>query len=473
VVACRQRCHLAWGGVISFSETWAAKISGLAAGRAFVLSAVLALACLLSFGTRNAPGAGRPPAPVGVHQLAPGQLPTVCTGADVGSGESSVSGAYYDGLTNSWISAPFCYPRWGNLEASPPQIAATGLAVTVTATPNGGSNSQTYAPQTKTISWTGAPKPVSGCGAVDLTCTFIPAPDGASVWRWFEVEVSMPRTFFIDSPGEFCAGMPVCAGVETHAWTWIGVPPGCARPLATGAARTTESRRMGRKVTAGDSVRAGQPVAQSSGTHCRNPRLVVQGLPTGSTPLAAGLEKLPVRLKYEGDGWDPKGGRIVVTWPGAPRKTFPAAAGFHGVLLAAAWPQRDNALAPGRTHPAAGCSGTLTARQGSTTRTQRVSTRLVGAVIFADANPVFHSGDVVCGGEEFTLEHTSGTVVLTDTTNGMVFYIFQNGKELTPGTGVIAAKGLCIALVPRSRGHVSITRSTTSGAYDVARVPKC
>jgi hypothetical protein len=203
---------------------------------AFVVGAASVLACLLSLGTRDASAATRPPAPVGVPQLAPGQLPTVCAGANGGSGYSSVSGVYYDSPSNSWLSAPFCYPRWGNLEASPPQIAEAGKAVTVTATPTDGSNSGTYAPQTASITWTLGAKVVSGCLSANLTCTFIPAPKQTHAWQWLEVEVSMPRTFFIDSPGEFCAGVHVCAGVETHAWTWIGVPPDICPGLLAGSA---------------------------------------------------------------------------------------------------------------------------------------------------------------------------------------------------------------------------------------------
>jgi hypothetical protein len=199
-----------------------------------VLSAALALGALLST-PLAAQAARRPAPPAGVHQLAPGQLPTVCTGSDVGSGDSSVSGVYYDRSSNGWLSAPYCYQRWGNLEATPPQVAEAGKPVTVAAIPTQGSNSATYAPQTKSISWAVGAKRVSGCGAADLTCTFIPAAHQTHSWQWIEVEVSMPRTFFIDSPGSNCAGQHLCAGFETHAWTWIGVAPDICYPISKSA----------------------------------------------------------------------------------------------------------------------------------------------------------------------------------------------------------------------------------------------
>ena len=203
-------------GVATRTAAWSSARRVAAAGAAVVV-------CALLCSPVAALAAPRPPAPAGVHVLAPGQLPGLCTEADYNSG--AMSGAYYDSPSHAWLSAPYCILRWGNLEASPPQLAEAGKPVTVTAIPNQGSNSGTYAPETNSIAWTVGGKVVSGCGSANLTCTFIPAPKRTHVWQWVEVHVTMPRTFFVDSPGSYCAGQHLCPGVQTNAWTWIGVPP--------------------------------------------------------------------------------------------------------------------------------------------------------------------------------------------------------------------------------------------------------
>jgi hypothetical protein len=37
--------------------------------------------------------------------------------------------------------------------------------------------------------------------------------------------VTMPRTFFVDSPGSNCAGQHLCAGAATQSWGVVGVAP--------------------------------------------------------------------------------------------------------------------------------------------------------------------------------------------------------------------------------------------------------
>jgi hypothetical protein len=66
---------------------------------------------------------------------------------------------------------------------------------------------------------------VSGCGNDDLRCTVVFVKKAAAEWQWGEFHVSMPRTFFVDSPGSNCAGQHLCAGVTTNAWSFVGVPP--------------------------------------------------------------------------------------------------------------------------------------------------------------------------------------------------------------------------------------------------------
>ncbi len=172
--------------------------------------------------------ARRPPAPTGVPVVSAGQLPHPCAAGDErygADGYSSVMGAYFDAKLNTWASAPYCYPVWGNLAASGSQIVNPGQAATIVATPNGGSNSGTYAPQTKSITWSIGGTRQAGCGSADLTCTVVAAKRATGSWQWFEVKVSMPRTFFVDSPGSNCAGQHLCAGVTTNAWAFIGVRP--------------------------------------------------------------------------------------------------------------------------------------------------------------------------------------------------------------------------------------------------------
>lgn len=170
--------------------------------------------------------AAKPAPPAGVTVLSPGQLPHACTASD-----TSTSGTYYDTDAEQWMTAPLCYAVWGNLEMSAPQLANAGTTVSMTATPNQGSNSATYAPETKSISWTvGGSKVVSGCGNADLSCSFIPAAKPAEYWQWVPINVTMPRTFFIDSRGSNCAGQHICAGFATNAYSWVGVRPASLTP---------------------------------------------------------------------------------------------------------------------------------------------------------------------------------------------------------------------------------------------------
>ena len=86
--------------------------------------------------------------------------------------------------------------------------------------------------ETNSISWTFPGQRVSGCGNADLTCTVILAKRASAEWQWGEFHVTMPRVFFVDSPGSNCAGQHLCAGFATNAWSFVGVPPsGTPAPL--------------------------------------------------------------------------------------------------------------------------------------------------------------------------------------------------------------------------------------------------
>ena len=173
--------------------------------------------------------AAKPPVPDGSKPIPAGHLPAVCSEAEFGAGASAYGsnfGYSYDSDLKQWVSAPRCFPKWGNLVMSGSVMTNAGSSATFAATPTDGSNSADYAPETKSIAWTyGSAKVVSGCGNIDLSCTIIPAKKPADGYQWVEVHVSMPRTFFVDSPGSNCAGQHLCGGASTQAWAFAGVRP--------------------------------------------------------------------------------------------------------------------------------------------------------------------------------------------------------------------------------------------------------
>lgn len=191
-----------------------------------------------------APASGAtPPPPAGAVVVSAGQPPRQCVAGDPATNAYGINnGVYWSKTANAWLSAPWCYPRWGYLEASASGVVAAGQRFTVTAIPTDGSNSAQYAPETNSISWRYPGKRVSGCGSADLSCTVVPTESPGQEWSWFEFQVSMPRTFFIDSPGEFCAGQHICAGTTTHAWAWVGVPPSSQQRHVRGFVRDVDGK---------------------------------------------------------------------------------------------------------------------------------------------------------------------------------------------------------------------------------------
>ena len=92
-------------------------------------------------------------------------------------------GYYYSKAAKAWLQAPRCVPKWGNLGMES-HIVAGGKRVTMTAVPDEGSNSATYAPETGSITWTYPGKRISGCGVKDLSCTVKPFPKATKEWQW-------------------------------------------------------------------------------------------------------------------------------------------------------------------------------------------------------------------------------------------------------------------------------------------------
>ena len=72
-------------------------------------------------------------------------------------------GYYFSRAANSWVTAPSCYPRWGNLSASPPQVVPAGQPVTVAAIPDtmiSPMANQTDAPDGADAGWRAAGHPI-------------------------------------------------------------------------------------------------------------------------------------------------------------------------------------------------------------------------------------------------------------------------------------------------------------------------
>ena len=213
---------------------------------AAVVVALLAVPAM----TAVADAAGRPPAPQGVPRVSPGHLPKPCGPGDEKYGfrqENSVPGTYYDARVKQWVNGPYCFPVWGFLRASGPQIVDPGQVAAVVATPTDGSNSGQYAPDEGSITWSAAGKRDSGCKVTTLVCAVVPAKRGTGSWQWFEVEVSMPRTYFIFSRGSLCEGIVACPGAVTHAWTWIGVRPKARNGCGTSSRCVELSGRVVRR----------------------------------------------------------------------------------------------------------------------------------------------------------------------------------------------------------------------------------
>lgn len=158
-----------------------------------------------------------------------GELPHACTAEEFAEGLSvndpSIGSDGKRPGSHRYNPAPYCYPVWGFLAASAPGKVKAGKPFTVTAIPKDGSNSAVYAVSESDIVWEYPGTLVSGCGPSDLTCTVIPAKRAKKYWQWSMFKVSMPRTYFIDSPGSFCVGIHACPGVTTQAWSFVGVPP--------------------------------------------------------------------------------------------------------------------------------------------------------------------------------------------------------------------------------------------------------
>jgi hypothetical protein len=161
----------------------------------------------------------------------------------------------------------------------------------------------------------------------------------------------------------------------------------------------------------------------------------------------------PVRFRFEGVGWDPKG-PITVSWGGKVAERYSGVASFNGAI-AAEWPQRDRS----------GCHGVVAATQGKVTRAQVLQSPPAGVVVFADNDLVLRTGDPICGGESYLPESTRGTVVMSG--GDSLLYVYQGDGSRVGGA---QSPRLCVNLFPKSRGHVTITQ-LQGGRLQIARAP--
>ncbi len=203
-------------------------------GPVAVLMATAVLCGVAIVPSATAEPVGTPPG--GAPPLAAGQIPTVCTQADFDAGASAYSSNYryyWSETSNRWISAPWCYPRWGYLEASASQVADAGDTVTVSAIHDDG-RIPPWIPIQGGMSWSYPGTRVSGCTTTDLSCTVTlgDADLPPAEWAWSEFRVSGPGRYFIlpVSYAPRCQPDNPCLDTYTNAWSWVGLRPVSSRP---------------------------------------------------------------------------------------------------------------------------------------------------------------------------------------------------------------------------------------------------
>lgn len=202
-------------------------------------AALLVVTALLA-GISGGPSAGAEPVgepPFG-PELAPGQIPKVCIEADGAAGASaygSSTGFYWSELNDKWVAAPWCYPRWGFLAASPSKIVEAGDTVTVEALGDDSRLGPYIEAGWGSMIWTYPGTKVSGCGVHDMSCTVeMGEADPTGEWSWGQFHVTGPGRVFILPPSYAprCQPDNPCLDTITNAWSWVGVRPSGVLPKA-------------------------------------------------------------------------------------------------------------------------------------------------------------------------------------------------------------------------------------------------
>jgi PKD repeat protein len=198
---------------------------------------VLAVAAFFLPPTTASAGPTGPP-PGNAHVLSAGQVPTTCTASDGDNGASaygSTYGYYWSDVSNRWVQAPWCYPRWGFMAMTPSQVISAGDEVTMTALPDD-PNMEHWIKDAHlgTMDWSHPGELVDGCGLYDMFCTVRIGehnrPPGE--WSWGEFHVSGPGRVFVlpESYAPRCQKDAPCLDTYTNAWGFAGLRPAYASP---------------------------------------------------------------------------------------------------------------------------------------------------------------------------------------------------------------------------------------------------
>jgi PKD repeat protein len=203
-----------------------------------MLGAVLAMAVAITVPSAPSASAAQSPPPAGVQVLSAGQVPTVCSQGDYDSGASAYHsnfGVYWSETSQAWLSAPWCYPRWGYMSMTPSTTVQAGSTVTMRMIGDDPALAGWIAVKGG-LSWSHPGTRVSGCTTYDATCTVKmgevgqPPPE----WSWGEFHVSGPGRVFILPPSYAprCQPTDPCLDTSTNAWGWVGVSPNATDPVA-------------------------------------------------------------------------------------------------------------------------------------------------------------------------------------------------------------------------------------------------
>ncbi|MFN8027787.1 MAG: hypothetical protein U0W40_15935 [Acidimicrobiia bacterium] len=145
-------------------------------------------AATISASARDASAAPTSPPPSGVQVLTAGQVPGQCTDVDYAAGaynSASNYGTYWSELSHQWLSAPWCYPRWGLIQMTPSQVVQAGATVSMAVVPDDARLGAVIGAHGG-MTWRYPGTVVAGCGFFDMSCT-VTVGDAASPppeWAW-------------------------------------------------------------------------------------------------------------------------------------------------------------------------------------------------------------------------------------------------------------------------------------------------